>query len=258
MVTQGSKLEQSVLESTWLDYKLSGCPAARNQLVLHYISLVRVVAIKIGTGLPPSVDREDLVSYGLFGLLDALDKFDSDKGVRFETYAASRIRGSILDEIRSLDWVPRTVRAKARDVQRAESELQARLGRPAEESELAAHLGVNLVELAVLRSQAHATPVTGLEEFEEGGRGWYSGVTDPASNPEDLYLTSEVVHLVAEAIESMSERSKTILVLYYLQEMTLAEIGNILGVTESRVCQLQSKLLQTLKGALGSQHVVAA
>lgn len=259
-MTQGRKMDQNSLEAAWLDYKVCGDIESRNQLVLHYVSLVRVVAMKVAAGLPRMVDREDLVSYGIFGLLDAIEKYDQAKGVKFETYAVTRIKGSILDEIRSLDWVPRTIRAKARDVERAESELHAGLGRPAEEAEVAQHLGITIQELWTLRSQAQATTVSGLDDHgDDGDRASATDYTfDPASNPEDLYMSHEIIELLVDAIDTMPQRAKTILVLYYFQEMTLAEIGEILGVTESRVCQLQSKLLQTLHGALGSQGTVVA
>lgn len=258
MGTQGKKLEREQLAATWVEFKERGDLEARNALVLHYTSLVRVVAIKIAAGLPRMIDREDLISYGFFGLLDAIEKFDLEKNIRFETYAVTRIRGSIFDEIRALDWVPRGVRAKARDLESAESQLHARLGRPPEDLEIAEHLGVTLVELWALQTQTENSQMASFyNDFggEEGGETRQH--MDPTSDPADLYVTQEVVDLLADAIESMPQRSKTILALYYLQEMTLAEIGEVLGVTESRVCQLQSKLLQTLHGAL-SQGVMAA
>lgn len=252
---QGHKLERGDLEEAWRQFKVEGDMSVRNRLMLHYVSLVRVVAIKVAGGLPKMVDREDLVSYGMFGLIDAIDKFDTSKGAKFETYAVTRIKGSILDEIRSLDWVPRTIRAKARDFERAETELHVQLGRSSEEAELADHLGLTLSELGTLRSQAHASAIVGLEDrWDDGDRAVPHDdyARDPASNPEDLFAAKEIVELLADAIEGMPARSKTILVLYYFQEMTLAEIGEILGVTESRVCQLQSKLLQTLQNSLAS------
>lgn len=241
--------DPEALSQIWLDFKVDGCIEARNKLAVHYVSLVRVTALKVAAGLPAMVDREDLVSYGIFGLLDAIDKFDLEAGVKFETYAVTRIRGSILDEIRSLDWVPRTIRAKTREVERAESELAMKLGRPAEDPELAEYLGVSIEEVWRLRSQSsQAATVIGYdtEGQDEWSRGEGFSKHDPVANPEDIYLSQEIVDLLAGAIENMPQRSKTILALYYFHEMTLAEIGEILGVTESRACQLQSKLLQSL------------
>lgn len=259
------RLEPTELARAWSDFKLAQDPEARNALVLHYTSLVRIVAAKIGAQLPKTVDREDLVSYGVFGLLDAIDKYDPAKQVRFETYAVTRIRGSIFDEIRGLDWVPRTVRAKARDIERVEVELHATLGRPPEDAEVALHLGVTLVEVWHIRAQAHAGQIGSFYDERSDEHGAFAekaSVTraafDPASNPEDLFATQQVSEVLAEAIDAMPQRFKTILVLYYLAEMTLAEIGGVLGVTESRVCQLQSKILQTLHEHLAQGHATAA
>lgn len=248
-------LPQDVLAATWAEYKGSDVRdlEIRNQLALHYTSLVRYVATKVASGLPSMVERDDLVSYGMFGLLDAIEKFDLDKGVKFETYAVARIKGSIIDELRALDWVPRTIRSKARDVERASTELHATLGRPAEDSELAAHLGITVAELWMLQSSSNVTSVHALEnDSDDDDHQSLSDLAfDLASSPEDLFATQEIVDIVAKAVDTMPQRSKTILVLYYLQEMTLAEIGEVLGVTESRVCQLQSKVLQSLREALG-------
>jgi len=259
------RLELEQLDQAWAGFKGAQDPEARNALVLHYTSLVRVVAAKIGAQLPRTVDREDLVSYGVFGLLDAIDKYDPSKQVRFETYAVTRIRGSIFDEIRGLDWVPRTIRAKARDIEHAEVELHATLGRPPQDPEVAAHLGVTLAELWHTQAQAHAGQIGSFYEELSSDRGNFvekvsvtRAVFDPASNPEDLFATQEVAWVLAEAIDAMPQRFKTILVLYYLHSMTLAEIGEVLGVTESRVCQLQSKLLQTLHGFLAQGLAAAA
>lgn len=250
-------LEPEVLEEAWLLYKETGKLDHRNRLVLHYSSLVRYVATKVGGGLPSMVDRDDLISYGMFGLMDAIEKFDLDKGVKFETYAVTRIRGAIIDELRDLDWVPRSIRSKAREVERAKVDLEARLGRPAEHTELAQHLGLSLEEYWQLASQARATVVESRDAGAEDEKA-YDTTFDPLSNPEDLIQASEIAELLSEAIGAMDERSKTILVLYYLEDMTLAEIGQNLGVTQSRVCQLQSKVLQALSGVLGQGGLAAA
>jgi RNA polymerase sigma factor for flagellar operon FliA len=193
--------------------------------------------------------------------MDAIEKFDLDKGVKFETYAATRIRGSIFDEIRDLDWVPRTVRAKARDIERAEQELHASLGRPPEDAELATHLGITLLELWTVQTQTEAGRVDTYDAspYFDSGHLESAQIRMPveADTPESLFDTAEVADLLADAIDLMPQRFKTILTLYYLQGMTLAQIGDVLGVTESRVCQLQSKLLQTLHASL-SQGLMAA
>lgn len=231
----------------------------RNELVLHYTTLVRYVASKVAANLPPTVDRDDLVSYGMFGLMDAIQKFDLDKGFKFETYAITRIKGAIIDELRGQDRVPRSVRAKARNLDRANSELESELGRQPDDAELSGRLGISIPELWTLQREAAVAPVVPLEEPESDDRPNVGDqLFDAASNPEDLYGTSEIVELLAAAISTMDERPKTILALYYVEELTLASIGEVLGVTESRVCQLQGQLLGSLTEALLHGGVFAA
>lgn len=243
------------LAGTWNAFKTTGDLEYRNQLVLHYSSLVRYVAAKVGGTLPATVDREDLISYGMFGLIDAISKYDPDKGVPFESYASIRIKGQIFDEIRSLDWVSRGARSKARDVEKARAEVEALTGRPAEHAEVAQFLGLQLSEYWTLVNTPSSTHVP-IDEFSDEGHGSY--VVDLTSNPGDLIETNEVINLVSEAVNNMDERSKTILVLYYIHGRTLGEIGRILGVTESRVCQLQSKVLQSLSSTLGQGGLAVA
>jgi RNA polymerase sigma factor for flagellar operon FliA len=241
-------LSDDALASAWGAYHDGRAQDDRNVLVLHYTSLVRYVAAKVAATLPSMVERDDLVSYGVFGLMDAIAKFDPDKGVKFETYAVARIRGHIIDELRHLDWVPRSVRSKARDVERSRAGLESQLGRPPEDSELAESMGLSVPELWQLMSQAAVVSVSALQENDGDDRLSVGDVAfDPTANPEDLFEAGgEITGMIAKAIDSMPQRSKTILALYYLQDMTLAEIGEILGVTESRVCQLQSKALSGL------------
>lgn len=247
------KLDPEILEETWRQFKADGDRELRNALVLHYTSTVRYVSGKIGETLPATVDRDDLMSYGMIGLMDAIEKFDLDKGVQFQTYGVARIRGEIYDQIRALDWVPRSIRSKARDIQKARTEVEEGLGRPAEHHEVAVRLDVSMSDYWSMTSQASVTQVgtfAGSYASEDDSYEQDS-VYDPMMNPADLFETSEVFSLIGEAVNTMDQRSKTILVLYYLQEMTLAEIGKILGVTESRVCQLQSKMLLALRESLG-------
>lgn len=250
-----TRLEPQALDDAWIDYFQSRDQESRNRLVLHYTSLVRYVAIKARQRLVSQVEVDDLISYGIFGLMDAISKFDPDKGVKFETYAIQRIHGAIYDEIRSLDWVPRSVRSKVRDIDRAKSELEALLGRPADHAEIAQHLGLTTHEYSTLSSQAVVVQV----ESRDHSVGVYHETSyDPTADPGDQIEIKEVINLVGEAVGGMDQKSKTILVLYYLQEMTLAEIGQILGVTESRVCQLQSKALQALRAHLGDGKILQA
>lgn len=251
--------DDEVLHETWLLYKMTEYPAYRDKLVFHYTSLVRYVAARLGQTLPQgAVDRDDLVADGMIGLLDAIEKFDVDKGNKFETYAVQRIRGAMIDKLRNLDWVPRSVRSKAKDIEKVREELELELGRPAEHEEVAQALGYSISEYWTASSAAVVSRLeysfTGWQDNEHDR---HDNLFDPTADPVEHAETVEIKELIAGAIVDMDERSKTILVLYYLQEMTLAEIGEILGVTESRVCQLQSKVLGTLRESLGSVNLAA-
>jgi len=245
--------EPEAISAAWRVYKESGDQELRNELILHYTSLARYIALKVATTLPNTVDRDDLTSYAILGLIDAIDKYDLSKGTAFSTYAMTRIKGHIIDQLRSQDWVPRSVRSKVRDLERAYSEVERVLGRPPVEHEVASHLGLTLPELWTLRSQGAVTPVGALDENsgDEDRQALTDVIYDRGSNPEDLFGTQEVVELLAGAVAVMPEQSRAILVLYYIEGLTLREIGEIYGVTESRVCQLQSKLLHGLHQTLG-------
>ena len=251
---------QEDLSALWREFKGTGSLTARNELILHYGSLVRYVATKVGAGLPGTVEYGDLVSYGTFGLIDAIEKFDLEKGVKFETYGIARIKGSIIDELRALDWVPRSIRSKARDVERVLQAMEAELGRVPEDHEVAARLGITLQELWALSGEVAVTSVSALDEGEGDDDRLSAGeqLSDVAADPEEIVRLKEMWGDVCEAVSRMPERSRVILVLYYLEEMTLSEIGQILGVTESRVCQLQSKLLQHLRESLHHGQVMVA
>lgn len=254
-------MEKTELEALWPAYKDSGGDLElRNQLVVHYGSLVKYVASRVGAGMPNTVDREDLAAYGLFGLIDAIERFDLAKGVKFETYAITRIRGAIIDELRTLDWVPRSIRAQAKDLNRVTLELENELGRVPEDVELAEAMDMTLAELWIAQSASSTTTVDSMDKHhgEDGDHPSHGDrVYDAAANPEDLFIAGDVGEIIATAIQGMPERFKVILVLYYIEEMTLAEIGEILGVTESRVCQLQGKLLHGMREALGHGRVAA-
>lgn len=255
------KLDPEVLEITWLEFKATGDLELRNALMLHYSPTVRYVAGKISETLPAMVDREDLVSYGMLGLMDAIEKFELAKGMQFQTYGVHRIRGEIYDQIRALDWVPRSVRSQARTLDKARKEVELTLGRPAEHHEVAGHMGLSMSTYNTSLSQSYVPQMStfaSVSASSDDDSYEQDSVYDPMMNPESLVETGEVIGLVAEAVNDMDQRSKTILVLYYLQEMTLAEIGKILGVTESRVCQLQSKMLSSLRDSLGSGSLAGA
>lgn len=238
----------------WEDFKTTGSKAAREKLILQYSALARYVANKVAVGLPSTIEHGDLQSYGIFGLIDAIDKFDLDRSVKFETYAVARIKGAIIDELRSLDWVPRSVRSKARDYERAVTKLEIDFGRSPTDEEIAVELGLTIIEVWALVNQTSNVSITTLDDHgseDESHQSAGDNLSDKAGDPEGAYDTEELKALLARAANRMSERSKIILVLYYLEQMTLAEIGQVLGVTESRVCQLHTKAVLGLREALG-------
>lgn len=242
----------------WHRYKERGEPEARERLILQYSPLVKYVAGRVSVGLPPSIEQADLTSYGMFGLIDAIEKFDVDKRVKFETYAISRIKGAIIDELRSMDWVPRSVRAKARDVEKALVSLEHRLLRTPTEEELAAEIGIDVAELQETLARVSLTSLVALDETlpgEESERqALIDTLQDPRSpDPESRYDDVELKGLVAEAINALPERERNVIVLYYFEGMTLAQIGEILGVTESRVCQIHTKSVLGLRAKIAEK-----
>jgi len=243
------------LQQLWREFKATAAPAARERLILHYAPLVKYVAGRVGTGLPATVEQADLVSYGMFGLIDALDKFDLERAIKFETYAIPRIKGAIIDELRAMDWVPRSVRFKAREIDKASADLESKLKRSPTEVEMAEHLGVSRRELHETVSQISFVSVMALDEVVSVGDDRSEGVTlldtlSDAGDPTAGLEGQETRGLLAAAINSLSEREKIVVTLYYFEGMTLAEIGEILGVTESRVCQIHTKAVGQLRGHL--------
>lgn len=245
------------VESLWVVYKESGDPVARERLILHYAPLVGMVAGRVGAGLPSSVEHSDLVSYGMIGLIDALTKFEPDRAIKFETYASARIRGHIIDELRAIDWIPRSVRTKARAVDRAYHELESTLHRPPTEAEVAERLSIPVSELRSTFTQLSTVNVAALDELLGAGgeRGESLSLLDTLEDPdaEDPAGTLEAQDMkmvLARAIERLGEREKLLLVLYYYEGMTLAEIGRVLGVTESRISQMHSAAMVRLRATL--------
>jgi RNA polymerase sigma factor for flagellar operon FliA len=245
--------ELDELAALWDDYKETNSPEARERLILHYAPLVKYVASKVATGLPASVEQADLVSYGMFGLIDGLEKFEPGRGNKFETYAIPRIRGAIIDELRAMDWVPRSVRFKAREIEKAYSDLETMLKRAPSESELAERLGVSLSELHDVVNQISFVSVLALDEMVSVGadRGEQVSLLDTLADkgvdPAAGMESHETRGLLAHAINNLSEREKIVVTLYYFEGLTLAEIGEILGVTESRVCQIHTKAVGGLR-----------
>ena len=255
----------SSLDELWRSYKDTGDGRLREQLILHYSPLVKYVAGRVSVGLPPNVEQADFVSSGVFGLIDAIEKFDIERSIKFETYAITRIRGAMIDELRALDWIPRSVRQKARNVERAYATLEAQLRRTPSESEVAAEMGIALEELHAVFSQLSLANVVALEELlHVGGEGGdrlslMDTLEDTAAdNPVEVAEDRELRRLLARAINTLPEREKTVVTLYYYEGLTLAEIGNVLGVTESRVSQIHTKSVLQLRAKLAEFRPLSA
>lgn len=245
------------LDELWRAYKAHSDPRLREQLILHYSPLVKYVAGRVGVGLPANVEQADFVSSGVFGLIDAIEKFDPERAIKFETYAISRIRGAIIDELRALDWIPRSVRQKARAVERAYATLEVSLRRTPHDLEVATEMGIALDDLHTIFSQLSLANVVALDELlHPGGEGsdrtsLLDTLEDTAAdNPAEVAEGRELRRLLARAINTLPEREKTVVSLYYYEGLTLAEIGQVLGVTESRVSQIHTKAVLQLRAKL--------
>ena len=254
-----AEIEQAIAV-LWREYKTTKEERLRERLILHYSPLVKYVAGRVGVGLPPNIEQSDLVSYGIFRLIDAIEKFDLERAIKFETYAISRIKGAIIDELRSIDWIPRSVRFKAREVEKAYASLEARLHRSPTESEVAGELGIALEDLHTIFSQVSFVNVVALDELLTAGgeKGDKLSLVDTledtkAEDPVAAFETEETKHLLAKAINTLPEREKIVVTLYYYEGLTLAEIGQVLGVTESRICQMHTKAVLQLRGKLADQ-----
>ena len=253
----GGEFGDVELRDLWKKYKATGDKRARERLVLAYSPLVKYVAGKMGSGLPSYVDDADLISYGLTGLISAIERFEPSREIKFETYAMSRIKGSIIDELRSMDWVPRSVRMRAREFERANAKLEHKLHRAPTDQELAHELDVTPEELQDHIQQISNSAVIALDELwsvsdSSGGQvSLLDTIEDPnAADPEKSYDAVNVKEQIAEAISRLPEREKLVVALYYYENLTLREIGEVLGVTESRVSQLHTKAVLRLKSRL--------
>jgi RNA polymerase sigma factor for flagellar operon FliA len=243
--------EQELTE-LWSDYKATGDERAREGLILHYSPLVKFVAGRVGSGLPRNVDQNDLVSFGTFGLIDAVDKFEPERGFKFETYAVNRIKGAILDELRHLDWVPRSVRSRAREIQRTMAELNHKYQRTPSEEEVAAAMDLPLDTLRDQLGEIANLGFVALDELlnpsERDSGSMSEMIADPAAiDPSGSFEREETRYMLADSINRLPDRERLVLTLYYYEGLTLAEIGGVLNVTESRICQIHTKAVMSLR-----------
>jgi RNA polymerase sigma factor for flagellar operon FliA len=278
-------LDDDQLEQAWLSFKLAENKRSRELLILHYQPLVHSVAKRVGVTLPAHIDDEDLVSYGTFGLLDAMEKYDLDrhatpcsacgadredhckvtcvKGckarrIKFATYASTRIRGAIIDELRTIDWIPRSVRSQVRDINQAVQQLERELQRTPNDQEIADHIGISLTDLHKNKGQQNFIHMVALDalidqshEAAEGSASIMSQLEDNRTqSPVLAYETEEIKYNLAQAVSTLPEREAIVLCLYYYEGLTLAEIGQVLNVTESRVCQMHTRAMGAVRGRL--------
>ncbi len=246
-------------DALWAEYKDTHSSEAREKVILHYAPLVKYVAGRVSTGLPPSVEFGDLVSYGVFGLLDAIEKYDPSRGIKFETYAIARIKGAIIDELRAEDWVPRSVRFKAREIERAYMALESELRRIPTDDEVAEKLGVSTEEYLNLLSKMTLISLVALDELwtVSGDKPDKISLADivedvKVKDPSKTFEIEEMKDIIADAINRLPERERIVVTLYYFEGLTMREIGEVLTVTESRVCQMHTKAILRLRARLGS------
>ena len=244
-------------ENIWEDYENTRDPGLKEKLIIHYASLVKYVAGRLSIHFGDHVEFDELAGYGIFGLIDAIDKFKYEKGVKFETYASLRIRGAIIDGVRKLDWVPRTLREKNKMLEQAFEALSLELGRDPTESELAAKLDITIGEVRKLMKETSLLSVVSLDEYlEQNQETVYTGANSHIENPETQHEKKEMKMILTEAISSLSEKEKLVITLYYFEELTLKEISKIMEVSESRVSQIHTKALSRMQMRLGKYKYV--
>jgi RNA polymerase sigma factor for flagellar operon FliA len=254
---QFKEFDQIDEDKLWNKFIKNKDQMIRDYFIMKYAPLVKYVAGKISMGMPQNIEFDDLVSYGIFGLIDAISKFDPARGIKFKTYAMTRVRGAIFDELRSIDWIPRSIRQKAKQIEQVISELENKLGRTVEDEEIARELGVTIEEFHTLISKLSGTSILSLNDI------WYLGddndelsiletLEAPENmNPDVLIEKEEIRDYIIAAIKKLPDKEKKVIVLYYYEDLTLKEIGEVLEVTESRVSQLHTKAIMRLRGRLG-------
>lgn len=249
-------MSEKEIEQLWQQYSLTQSVQIKEKLIIHYASLVKYIAGRLTMYLGQNVEYDDLISYGVFGLIDAIDKFDLSKEVKFETYASLRIRGSIIDHMRKMDWVPRSLRKQQKDMDRAYTKLEHTLGRPATDEEMIAYLEITPDAFYELIKNASIATLTSLEQHIDQGQD-YEGVGNinkPEETPEEHLEKQETQDMLKEAIEQLPERERKVVTLYYYEELTLKEISAIMGVSESRISQIHTKGISRLRGKLNQEE----
>lgn len=241
-------------QKLWEEYSKKRTQDIQEKIIIEYAGLVKLVAGRLSMYLGFNVEYDDLVGYGTFGLIDAVDKFDYSKGVKFETYASLRIRGAILDQIRKMDWIPRSIRQKQRKIDVACQNLEVRYGRMASDDEIANELDITVDELESWQNQTKITNIISLDEFMEQGTEAKveQNLTTEFAQPERVYEKQELKEILIQTLESLTEKEKRVIILYYYEELTLKEISKVLEVSESRISQLHTKALQKMRVKLGN------
>ncbi|WP_369134406.1 RNA polymerase sigma factor WhiG [Modestobacter sp. I12A-02662] len=251
----GSEGTDAAVADLWARYVVDRDSELRDRLILHYAPLVKYVAGRVGSGLPAHVEQADLVSYGTFGLIDAITRFEPSREIKFESYAMARIRGAIIDELRSTDWIPRSVRMKARQFERTVATLESQLQRSPTDEEIAAAMDLDVEEVRKFLGQLSLVNVVALDELLVDDDGSAPRLVDTlqdssALDPQAMAEHGEARQLLARAVEQLPDREKVVVSLYYFEGLTLADIGRVLGVTESRICQLHTKAVLHLRTKL--------
>ncbi|MCL1988130.1 MAG: FliA/WhiG family RNA polymerase sigma factor [Firmicutes bacterium] len=244
------------IHEVWRNYRKTKSPELREKLILEYAPLVKHVAGRLAIHIGKYVEYDDLVGYGVFGLIDAVDKFDAEKSVKFETYASFRIRGAIIDSVRKMDWIPRSLRKKNKDYEQLCNDLELELGREPTESEIAAKLNITIEATRKLISKSSVLSLISLDDYLEQNHEKANFVADAEESPEEHYDRQELQNMLTKAINKLTDQEKLVLSLYYFEDLTLKEISGIMGVSESRVSQVHSKAIMRMQGKLGKYKSV--
>lgn len=242
---------QEDIQKLWVQYKREKNAEVREKLIIHYTPLVKFVAGRLSMYFGQNVEFDDLMGYGIFGLIDAIDKFSLEKGVKFETYASLRIRGSIIDSIRKIDWVPRSLRQKQKKLEKAVNQIENEYGRPATDKELALELGISDEDFQKLLIQTNISSLISLDEYTDpSGQGTIEIQDTGPNQPEKVLERNETKELLGQEIDKLPEKEKKVIALYYFEDLTLKEISAVLGVSESRISQLHTKALMRLRSKI--------